>query len=850
MKPAPLPVDEILGDLDRALDERGACVVVAPTGSGKTTRVPPRLWRKYDGEVWLLQPRRFAARAAARRIAEEANVRLGEQVGYRVRFDDRTGPRTRVIAATYGILLRKLCEDPFLEGVSAIVFDELHERSLEMDLCLALATQARRAGHDGLALVAMSATLDAQPVARYLGGSDAAPVLESAGRLFPVEVGHLAPQGRENIESRVRRALLELGEPETVDGRPGDTLIFLAGVGEIRRCGRELEGLARQRGVDMLELYGDLDPKDQDAVFTPGPRPRWILSTNLAESSVTLPRVTAVIDTGEVRRMQHDPRRGVERLELEQVSMASADQRAGRAGRVAPGRCLRLWAIQSERGFAAGEVPEVQRLDLSGAVLQLIGSGEGDPQAFDWFEAPDASRLRHAVEQLEALGAIRRAGQAWVLTQLGERLERLPLQPRVGRLLLAGVERGAPKRAALAAALLSERDPFARSSRDGGDAHDSDLLLRVEAIERGGAHRGLEASRGAVRSVERAAKQLLRFIQSGNRSRSKQSPRGVEAESDTALLRAVFDAYHDRLAVRREGGSSRGRLWGGGGVELGHSSRVTESELFCCLIVDGARGADARVHWASSVDREWLDPDMWANETAARWDSAKERAVGVQRRRWGQLAFEERDASVPPEALEAVLLERALESPERALPLDSPEVAGFLARVTFLAENDVQGDWPQFDRDTWKELLPSLVIGARSFSDLRRKPLLDHVRGALGHARLKRLEREAPERMRVPSGSHLSITYESGRPPVLAARIQELFGWSETPRLAGGRSPLLLHLLAPNRRPQQVTDDLRSFWATTYPQVRKELRARYPRHAWPEDPWNAVAERRPRRRPS
>lgn len=835
----PLPVDAVLPELDAALEQRGVCVLTAPTGSGKTTRVPPRIAARAAGEVWLLQPRRFAARAAARRIAEEAGERVGERIGYRVRFDDRTGPRTRLIAATYGILLRRLCSDPFLEGVSAIVFDELHERTLEMDLSLALAAQARRAGREDLCLVAMSATLAAEPVARFLGEGEPAPVVSAEGRLHPVAIDYLPPQGREPIEERVARALETLGAPGEVDGQAGDTLIFLPGVGEIRRCSDALESRARSRGVELLQLYGDLDAAAQDAVFQHGPRPRWILSTNIAESSVTLPRVTAVIDSGEVRRLQFDAQRSLERLELETVSMASAVQRTGRAGRVAPGRCLRLWSPQAERGFAGDEVPEVQRLDLSGAVLQLLGSGEAEPAGFAWFEAPQPQRVERALGQLEALGAIQSTSGGWQLTPLGERLERLPLSPRVGRLLLAGVDRGAPERAALAAALLSERDPFARSSRDGGDASDSDLLLRIEALERGGSYRGLNASRGALRSIERAAKQLLRQVERGSR-------RGDE--SDEALLRAVFDAYRDRLAVRRESGSPRGRLWGGAGVELSRSSRVTEAELFCCLVADGGgSGADARVHWASGVDPAWLDEDLWVDEITARWDAQRERAVGVRRRRWGQLAFEERDAPAEQEQLEALLLERALEQPERALPLDDPTVASFISRVAFLAEHDPEGPWPRFDRTFWEQLLPGLVVGARSFADLRKRPLLDHLRGSLDHQALARLEREAPERLKVPSGSHLSVTYEPGRPPVLAARIQELFGWREAPRLAGGRVALLLHLLAPNHRPQQVTDDLASFWDNTYPQVRKDLRARYPKHAWPEDPWNAQAEKRPRR---
>jgi ATP-dependent helicase HrpB len=835
----PLPVDDVLADVDAALGKHRACVLTAPTGSGKTTRVPPRLASRLQGEVWLLQPRRFAARAAARRIAEEAGERLGDRVGYRVRFDDRTGPRTRLIAATYGILLRRLCTDPFLEGVSAIVFDELHERTLEMDLCLSLAVQARRAGRDDLELIAMSATLAAEPVAAFLGEREPAPIVRAEGRLHPVEVEYLAPQGREAIEARVLRALEHLGTPGEVAGRPGDTLVFLPGVGEIRRCAEALEGRARSRGAELVQLYGDLDPAAQDAVFRESPRPRWILSTNIAESSVTLPRVSAVIDSGEVRRLQFDAQRALERLELETVSMASAVQRSGRAGRVAPGRCVRLWSPHAERGFAADEVPEVQRLDLSGAVLQLIGSGEAEPGAFAWFEAPQTQRVERALDQLEALAAIRSTPGGWQLTPLGERLERLPLSPRVGRLLLAGVDRGAPERAALAAALLSERDPFARSARDGGDAADSDLLLRIEALERGGSHRGLSASSGALRSVERAAKQLLRLVDRGSRRAS---------ESDEALLRAVFDAYRDRLAVRREPGAARGRLWGGAGVELSRSSRVTEAPLFCCLVADGGgAGADARVHWASGVDPAWLDEDLWVDEVCARWDAQRERAVGVRRRRWGRLAFEERDAPARPEQLEALLLERALEQPERALPLGDPAVAGFLARVGFMAEHDPDGGWPRFGRETWAELLPGLVVGARSFADLRKRPLLDHLRGALDHRSLSRLDREAPERLRVPSGSHLAVTYEAGRPPVLAARIQELFGWREAPRLAGGRVAILLHLLAPNHRPQQVTDDLASFWDNTYPQVRKDLRARYPKHAWPEDPWNAQAEKRPRR---
>jgi ATP-dependent helicase HrpB len=846
MSPSPLPIDEVLPELIAALRAESSAVLIAPTGAGKTTRVPPALLSAGigGGQIVMLEPRRIAARAAARRMAAEGGWTLGREVGYQVRFERLAGPETKILVVTEGILVQRLQADPFLEGIGAVIFDELHERNLATDLSLAMARRVQREVRPELRLLAMSATLDPGPVAAFLGGC---PTIESRGRLYPVEILHAdRPDDRSlpgQIAAGVRR-LLAL--------TPGDLLAFLPGVGEIQRCAEALAPLAAEQGLAVLPLYGDLPAERQDEVLRPSGRRKVVLATNVAESSITVDGVTAVIDSGLVRRLRFDPASGLDRLELGRVSRASADQRAGRAGRQAPGYCLRLWPAYEHAALPERETPEIARVDLAGPALQLASWGETDLAAFDWFETPPAAALASALALLRQLGALGNTG----VSAIGRTLARLPVHPRLGRLLVEGHRLGHPREAALLAALISERDPFPRGLRGAGPRRSSrsDLLDRLDALE------GFERRRaptedlnaGAVRFVLKARDQLAEVAR---RDLRDVPPHAEAPPLDDALLRALLAAYPDRVARRREPRSPRGLMVGGRGVRLAEESAVLAAELFLCVDcvdVEGGRAgalAEALVRKASEILPEWLPADRLRTAVDLEFDAARERVAAWKRTRYEDLVIAEAEVP-PPDAAETsrVLAAAAAERLDRALALDDPAVAAFLARVRSLAEWCPELALPRFTEDELREILPALAAGRKSFAELRRAPLLDVLSGALSHGQREALRRQAPERLAVPSGSQIAIAYSPGGPPVLAARIQEMFGLAETPRIALGRVSVLLHLLAPNGRPQQVTHDLRSFWENTYPQVRKELAGRYPRHAWPQDPWNARPERRPQRR--
>ena len=840
--PAPLPIDGVLPELIASLREGPAAVLIAPTGAGKTTRVPPALWVAGIGEgrrIVMLEPRRIAARAAARRMAEEGGWTLGREVGYQVRFESRAGPETKILVVTEGILVQRLQADPFLEDVGVVIFDEIHERSLATDLSLAMARRVQREVRPDLRLLAMSATLDPGPVAAFLGGC---PTIESRGRLYPVDVRHA-----ERPDDRPLPVQVASGVRRVLGATSGDVLVFLPGVGEIQRSAEALAGLAAEADLAVLPLYGDLPAEKQDEVLRPLDRRKVVLATNVAETSITIDGVTAVVDSGLVRRLRFDPATGLDRLELGKISRASADQRAGRAGRQAPGLCLRLWPAWDHAALPERETPEIARVDLTGPALQLRAWGESDLAAFGWFEAPEPAALSAASLLLRQLGATDEHG----VTALGRTLARLPVHPRLGRLLVEGHRLGHTREAALLAALLAERDPFPRAARREGPRRSSrsDLLDRLDALE---AFERRETSGedrlnpGAARFVLRARDQLADLAR-----RELGRANGGGMDRDEALLRALLAAYPDRLTRRREPRSPRGVLLGGRGVRLSEESAVLEPALFLSIEVgSGPAGpqGEALVRLASAVEPEWLPPERLRTTVDLAFDPERERVIAWKRTRLDDLVLSETEVPPDADAAAGMLARAAAERLDRALPLDDPEVASFLARARCLHEWMPDLGLPALDEAFLRGLTSILAAGRKSFAELRRAPLLDALRGALSWEQLQALEREVPERLEVPSGSRIRLAYEPGRPPVLAARIQEMFGLAETPRVAASRVPVLLHLLAPNGRPQQVTHDLRSFWENTYPQVRKELAGRYPKHAWPQDPWNARPERRPQRR--
>ncbi len=861
-----LPVDSVLPELVSALRSHGSAVLVAPTGAGKTTRVPPAILdsglaeipqgkQTRPGTLILLEPRRLAARAAAARMAfERGRGRVGDEVGYRVRFDSAVSKATRIEVMTGGVFLRRLQSDPFLEGVGAVIFDEFHERSLDTDVAFAMVQRLRAERDQELPVVVMSATLDVEPLAAALGGGNAGarsscPIIRSEGRAYPVEVRYLPA----SLGARPVDELVLLGVRNVLGETDGDVLVFLPGVGEIRRAGTALTELSEQQGFDLLELYGDLPLERQASVLQAGARRRVILATNVAETSVTIPGVTAVVDTGTARRAHHDLAAGLDRLQLVPISRASAKQRAGRAGRTGPGLCARLWTEAEQANRPEQDSPELQRVDLTSAVLQLLVWGERAPAALPWLDAPPPAALERSMQLLDALGATREG----VPTAYGHQLARLPVHPRLAGLLVQGAASGLLRRASMAAALLSERDPFAARRGQAVDRSESDLLDRVQRLERSEkSERSRDA--GRARAVLRVAKQLERLGKSilsqapaADESPGPVSP-GRNASDDEAFLRLLVAAMPDRVARRRAAGEARGIMVGGRGVRLAQESAVRDASLFLCVELSaGAAGArsEALVRLASRVELDWLPQDEQRQETGLVFDEQSERIVGRHRLLYRDLVIEESSSSLPGAGLVSSALQEAASSRlERALSLQAEDLLSLQARLEFLREARPQDPWPRLEDETWRSMLPRLCAGRRSFAELRRLSLAQEVMNTLDHRQRASLADEAPEFLVVPSGSRKKLRYEQGRPPVLAVRIQEVFGWTETPRLAGGRVPVVLQLLAPNNRPQQVTDDLASFWAGAYAQVRKDLRARYPKHAWPEDPTQAVAERRPKRR--
>lgn len=837
----PLPIDEELPQVVAALRQSPCAVLRAPPGAGKTTRVPPALLDAQlaeRGKILVLQPRRVAARATAARMASERGTRLGEEVGYQVRFDSRTSSRTKIEVITEGILLRILHEQPFMEGIAAVIFDEFHERSLSSDLALGMVRQIQQSVRPDLKVLVMSATLAAEPIAAYLGGC---PVVESAGRIFSVSIRYLP-----GLDKRPMEELAIIGVEQVLKESVGDVLVFLPGVGEIRKTAAKLSALAEEQNLAVMELYGDLPAEQQDAVLAPGSRRKVILATNVAETSLTIEGVTAVVDSGLARIQRHDEQTGLDRLEIASVSKASADQRAGRAGRTQSGICLRLWPEAAHRHRAEYETPEIRRVDLAGAVLQLAAWIEPDYRTFPWFEAPEPAAIERAENLLTQLGAL----DERKITRLGTELAALPVHPRIARLLVEGRRLEAAEETALVAAMLSERDPFIRTGgtqrRPASHSSQSDVLDRLHALQdfedRGIANSSSgEINRQGAKQIFKVREQLLSLVEKSSRHRPAIIP---HISSDEAILRAILAAYPDRVARRRETGSKRAVMVGGRGVKLAEESAVLEAELFVCVNVDGAAG-EALVRHASGVRREWLRPELLQTETVALFDEQRETVIAKKQVTWNGLLLEDSQAALPAsERVEALLASAAAERLEKVLPKDNEDFTQFVTRSQCLAAWRPDWNLPLLDDAVLRSLLPMLVSGCRSFADLRKAPWLHAAKSLFTYLQLQLLEREAPERIEVPSGSRIAVQYEAGRPPILAVRIQEVFGLLDTPRLAGGTVPVLMHLLAPNMRVAQVTDDLRSFWTNTYALVRKDLRARYPKHAWPEDPFTAEPLRR------
>lgn len=832
-----LPIDPLLPELCARLVSEGAVVLEAPPGAGKTTRVPRALLQAgaIDGEILVLEPRRLAARLAARRVAEELGEGVGERVGYTVRFEEVSSRHTRIRFVTEGILTRRLVEDPQLRGVGAVLLDEFHERHLQGDVGLALLRALQQNGRRDLRLVVMSATLETEPVATFLG----APVLRSEGRRFDVEIEHAEREDSRPLAQQVAGAVKRL----VAGGLEGDVLVFLPGAAEIRRAGEACEEIAHAAALDLVALHGELPPAQQDRAIAPGPRRKVILSTNVAESSITVPGIVAVVDSGLARVASHSPWTGLAQLNVAKVSKASAVQRAGRAGRLREGRCIRLFTRADFESRPAHDAPEIRRLDLTQTVLELRAAG-AEPRRLPWFEAPSEPALEAAEELLRRLGALDGGG---TLTGVGRRMARLPLHPRLARMVIEGESRRAGEDSALLAAILGERDVRARDLFGPSDpaADPVELLERVENAlrrESGEARRfGLEPS--ALRSVKRAYQQVRRLVE-----RSPSRPHDEGWEQDLRL--AILSGFPDRVARKRAPGSRELVLSGGGSAALPVEEAPGAPELLVALDAEERRTGAGRgqvvVRTASHIEPEWLleiAPEGLADEIELVWNEARERVEARSRLKYGALVLEDRPVDPPDlEAASALLFEKARGAGIRAFA-DEAALASLQGRLLFLSEHCPELGLPPETFDT-EGALALACAGCVSFAELRENPLEQAFRERIAPGTWSRIDRLAPEHVQLPGGRRLRVHYEVGKPPWVESRLQDFFGSASGPTVAGGRVPLVLHLLAPNQRAVQVTSDLAGFWSRHYPSIRRELMRRYPRHAWPEDPLTASPPQR------
>jgi ATP-dependent helicase HrpB len=873
----PLPIDAVLPEIVASLRVAPSLVIEAPPGAGKTTRVPRALLDAglADGrEILVLEPRRIAARMAGRRVAAEMGERPGQTVGWQVRFEEVAGPATRIRYLTEALLTRRLLSEPVLGGAAAVVLDEFHERHLHGDLALALLRRLQRGPRPDLKIVVMSATLDAGPVAQFLD----APAVRSEGRAFPVRIEYLSPEEAARdlpLETRAALAVRRLAREEP----DGHVLVFLPGAAEIRRAA---EALRSGAGVDadVLPLHGDLPPEEQDRAVQPSARRKVILSTNVAETSVTIDGVVAVVDSGLARVPAHSPWSGLPALELRKVSRASAAQRAGRAGRTRPGRCLRLYTRHDHDGRPAFDRPEIVREDLAETALAVAALGATD---LCWLEPPPAAAWGAATALLRRLGALDEAGR---LSDRGRRMQSIPAHPRLARLVLAADAAGLGREGALLAALLGERDIRERWDRDARAATPtgpSDLLELAERFgeaERarfaGGALRRLGLAPGAVQAVDRARRQIARAAlgsASGDRGRpgddagaarrrgsatappGPDAPRGAAAPdapdaSETALLAATLAAFPDRVARRRAPGSDEVILVGGGSARLAPESVVRDAPLLVAIDAEerraraGGRAAGGVVvRLASAVTQELLldlFPAALRYEQDVRWHPAAERVDAYERLLYEDLVLEETRAPAPdPERVSRALAEAALARGPRAF-VEEGALDRVVARLAFAARHAPEAGFAAPGEDDLVTALRDACVGRRSFAELREARLEEAVLARFAGAARAALDRVAPERVALPGGRAVRVHYDAtGEPPWIESRLQDFFGTRDAPRVAGGRVPVVVRLLAPNQRAVQVTTDLAGFWERHYPALRRELMRRYPRHAWPEDPLRA-----------
>jgi ATP-dependent helicase HrpB len=826
-----LPIDAVLDDLRAALAQAPNVVLQAPPGAGKTTRVPLAVrdaaWLG-GRRVVMLEPRRVAARAAAHYMARSLGEEAGTTVGYRTRFDTRVGPRTRIEVVTEGILTRMISSDPALEEYGLVIFDEFHERSLHADFGLALALESQAILRPELRLLVMSATLDGERVSRLLGD---APIVSSVGRSFPVELRYAAKQDDGRIEGRVARAV---GDALAHDD--GDVLVFLPGAGEIRRVQEMLAG----GDCVIVPLHGNLPPAQQDQAIRPDAsgRRKVILATSIAETSLTIDGVRVVVDAGMSRVPRFSARTGMTRLETVRVSRASATQRAGRAGRQAPGVCYRLWSEPERAGLVPFHDPEIVDADLAPLALTLASTGM-DASSMRWLDAPPAAHLAQARQLLGDLDAVDDAGR---ITAHGEELAKLGLHPRLGHMIIAAGPLNATPLAIDIAALVEERDIL---RAEGGPA-DPDMRIRLDLL----AQRGIPAFAHGARVARESVERIRTHAQA---LRRQLGVRAAPSNSHEAGLLLAL-AYPDRIAHRRPG-SARFLLRNGRGAALAVPHALADAEFIVATDLDD-RGAESRIFLAAPVTRDDIELHLASQvvvQEEVTWDTDAARVQARRIRRLGAIVLGEGMVRDPDPAAVAHAFREGLQRAGFAAIPWSEGFLGLRARLTFLHHTDA-ASWPEVSDasllDRLEQWLAPHAARLRALADLGKIDFTALQLADLTWQQRQALDVEAPTHIEVPSGSRLPIDYADPGSPVLAVRLQEMFGLADTPTIGRGRVPLTLHLLSPAHRPVQVTRDLGGFWRSSYHDVRKDLRGRYPKHVWPEDPLREAPTRRakPRKR--
>ena len=825
-----LPISSLLPAIKETLASATALVIEAPPGAGKTTLVPLALLEEpwlAGQKIMVLEPRRLAARAAAMRMAELLGESVGQTVGYRVRFDKQVSRDTRIEVVTEAILTRRLQQDPGLEGIGAVIFDEFHERNLHSDLALTLCLDIREALREELRLVVMSATLNGERMARFLE----APRLTSEGRQYPVEI-HQIPEKRDLplIEAVTRQTIKALAN------EVGDILVFLPGVREIRQVQQHLEERLADQAVVMHPLYADLPRDAQQQALRPdreGQR-KVILATTIAETSLTIDGVSVVVDSGWVRAPRFDAQSGLSRLQTFRVTRAAAEQRCGRAGRQGPGVCYRLWGDMQQQGLIAYPDPEILQSDLTPLALELALWGVQDASSLNWLDAPPTAAMAQSRQLLQSLGAMDAENR---ITAQGRAMSRMAMHPRLAAMLSKAEGDGLKALACDIAALLSERDPLQGESR-----FECDLEPRLALLERYREH-GAAAIRQsgqnphALKSIDRLARDWRRGLN---------IPESHRHESFEHIGRLLAWAYPDRIAQLRDRHEGRYRLSNGKGARLADDSQLRGSPLLVVAEMGGV-GQEAKIYKAAVIARDWLEQaflDRIATRDRVYWDRQREAVHAVEERCLGELVLDRREAvEISDQQRTEAMLEAIRSLGLEALPW-SDEARNLQARVLGLREWCPEQDWPDLSDagllNALDEWLSPYLHGISRRSHLQQLDLYAVLLAQLDYPLQQQLAELAPTHLPVPSGSRIRLQYEPGQPPVLAVKLQELFGLADTPTIAAGRVPVMLHLLSPARRPVQVTQDLKGFWDRTYAEVRKEMKGRYPKHPWPEKPWEAV----------